>query len=449
MFLSFRFMFFIVVVYLVFFLIPAKGRYVYLTMVSALYLYSLSRYACLIAIAVAFYTGFAGFYLGKRKEQNKWIFMPLIAVLLLILFIFKWERGAAIPIGLSFYCFQSIAYLTDLYWGKIKNPLKMDEVFLSMLFFPKIVSGPIERVQYFSEVRERVEKLSLGERLCISRAVNYFLCGTFLKMGIADRCGILVDFVYDNIEVCDSILLLLNTIVYSVQIYCDFSGYILMAIGIGNLFGFHMTDNFKTPYLAQNITDFWKRWHITLSSFLKTYLYIPLGGNRRGRIGKWRNVMVVFLLCGLWHGIGLKYLVWGALHGIYSGIETIIKVKSRVFTFVLVTFAWIFFRASGLREALRYLKGIVFNGFSISKLQNMLEKSDFWGIEGIVLLISIITLLYLEILAYRKQKTVAEYLLDRPRQYRFMIYYLMIIYLFVFGIYGHGFMESSYIYMQF
>ncbi len=277
---------------------------------------------------------------------------------------------AAMPIGLSFYTFQAISYIADLYMGRLKEPERNPFKFaLYMMWFPKWMSGPIERAGAFFE---QIQAGCDAKRFDLDRFIrcmSYLIWGMFMKLVIADRLGVVVDSVYADMASCGFLTMMLASVLYTIQIYCDFAGYTNSMIGISGLFGIELTQNFMTPYLAQSTTEFWRRWHISLSNFLKDYIYIPLGGNRKGENRKMINTIVVFIACGLWHGAGVSFLVWGLLHGLFNICAGLCRKKGfrfaihgisgQVITFCLVSFAWIFFRAGSLGEAFRFIGGMI------------------------------------------------------------------------------------------
>ncbi len=274
-----------------------------------------------------------------------------------------------LPVGISFYTFQTLSYVIDVYRGKIKAERHFGYYALFVSFFPQLVAGPIERPeklipQLKADVKFRHEDLAAGLRIAV--------VGYFKKIVIADGVAAFVNSVYNNAAAANGLTVLLATVLFAVQIYCDFSGYSEIAIGVARMMGIRLSDNFDRPYTATSIKDFWRRWHMTLTSWFTDYVYIPLGGNRC-KLWRWCiNIMIVFLLSGLWHGAALTFVVWGGIHGVYQIIgkmKNLIvgklvakgKIKAvkenaftqcikRVVTFALVCFAWIFFRGNSLGD---------------------------------------------------------------------------------------------------
>jgi alginate O-acetyltransferase complex protein AlgI len=277
-----------------------------------------------------------------------------------------------LPVGISFYTFHSMSYSIDVY----RRILNVEKSFVRyaafVTFFPQLVAGPILRAHLFVPQLRRDNDLQwdnffIGVRLC--------LWGYFMKSVVADSLAPYVDAQFGNVAMATSLSLLIAVIFYAFQIYGDFFGYSLIAIGIAKIFGFDMNVNFDRPYFSQSFSEFWQRWHISLSSWLRDYLYIPLGGNRHGTASMYRNLMLTMLLGGLWHGASWNFVIWGALHGLYLVVQRLISKKwgildsrvpkpflscvSTLFVFGLTCLAWIFFRATSLEDALQIIRKIV------------------------------------------------------------------------------------------
>lgn len=281
--------------------------------------------------------------------------------------------GLVLPLGISFYIFQSLTYSIDIYQRKLQPTKDVVAYFAFMSFFPQLLSGPIGRASRL--IPQYEQKRTFQYELAISGCWQ-ILWGLFMKVCVADRLSVYVDAVYGNLALHNGTSVALAAILYSVQIYCDFAGYSLMAIGVGRLFGIRLDENFRQPYFATSIGDFWRRWHISLSSWFRDYVYIPLGGNRVGECRSYFNLFVTFLVSGLWHGAAWSFVLWGALHGVYQILEKARKkyipqfnvgqkIKDAtgvVVTFVLVTIAWIFFRLTDVSMAFEAV-GKIFTSF--------------------------------------------------------------------------------------
>ena len=285
-----------------------------------------------------------------------------------------WTLSVILPIGVSFYTFQSMAYVIDVYRGDMQPATRFRDYALAVAFFPQLVAGPIERIshllpQLLAQVRPPPERIQIGLTLMI--------LGFSKKVLIADLLAPEVDRIFASPDHMSSGLLLRGAYGFALQIYGDFSGYSDIARGVAELLGVRLIKNFEQPYLSQSITEFWRRWHISLSSWLRDYLYIPLGGNRYGAWTTYRNLMLTMLIGGLWHGANWTFVIWGGLHGAYLAIERMLgmgrertawagigafewanRIARMIITFHLVTLAWIFFRAPNIGAALAYLRGI-------------------------------------------------------------------------------------------
>lgn len=269
--------------------------------------------------------------------------------------------GRALPVGISFYTFQTMSYTLDVYYGRAKAERSLGQFALFVSYFPQLVAGPIERFTHLNEQLKKEQKL-LPEN--IQNGFRLMLYGFFVKMVIADNLSYTVSSVFNEPAKWVWYWNLTGVLSFGFQIYADFFGYSLIAQGAARLFGVQLMDNFNRPYLAENISAFWKRWHISLSTWFRDYVFIPLGGSRVNR-GKWvRNILLVFLLSGLWHGANYTFIVWGALHALYylaerfSPFRISSKWLSVLTTFLAVSFAWIFFRAADMKQARDVISGV-------------------------------------------------------------------------------------------
>ena len=309
----------------------------------------------LYIIAVSY---FAGLFCKTRLFFALFLIADLVPLLFFKYAPQDWRAHIIFPLGLSFFTFQSISYIADCYTNKItpeKNPLIV-ATFIS--FFPTISSGPIQRAPTLIPQLKIVHHF---DYYSATDGMKIFAWGLFKKLCVADRIALYVNYVYNNAFNQYGLALFFATILYSFQIYCDFSGYSDMAIGIARYLGFDVGKNFDHPYLSKSIGEFWRRWHISLSSWLRDYIYIPLGGSRVFLPRIYANLVITFLVSGIWHGAGWNFVVWGLIHGLYQCIGRVskpfwekIKVPNTIkifITFCLVTFAWIFFRTNSLEQA--------------------------------------------------------------------------------------------------
>ena len=273
-----------------------------------------------------------------------------------------------LPVGISFYTFQTMSYTIDIYRGSLKPSKSLLNFAIFVGFFPQLVAGPIVRAREF--LPQLKKKIAI-RRENIEVGLQIFVFGAFKKIIIADRLAFFVDEVFANPSLYDSATIWLGVVAYAIQIFCDFSGYSDMAIGIARILGLHLPKNFNMPYIAQNITEFWRRWHISLSSWLKDYLYIPLGGNRKGKFRTYVNLAITMLLGGLWHGASWNFVFWGAWHGVGLAVhkwlfstkdnkKTSFNFVSWAITTLFVLVGWVFFRADSTEKTLIMLKRMFF-----------------------------------------------------------------------------------------
>lgn len=318
------------------------------------------------ALALSYFGGLS-FCIGGGHKRIR--LFALVAASLAPLLFFKyspieWRRGIVFPLGLSFFTFQSISYIVDCYKNKIEAERNFITVAQFISFFPVISSGPIQRANNLIPQLKTTRQFEYNNA---TDGMKLFAWGILKKIYVADKIALYVNCVYESPADQHGLALLLATILYSFQIYCDFSGYSDMAIGAARILGFDVGRNFDHPYLSQSIGEFWRRWHISLSSWLKDYVYIPLGGSRVALPRIYLNLLITFLVSGIWHGSTWNFVIWGLLHGLYQcagrtskPLFEKIKLPSFIkifFTFCLVTFAWIFFRAKGLKEAFAVIQG--------------------------------------------------------------------------------------------
>ncbi|GHV00489.1 hypothetical protein FACS189483_10610 [Spirochaetia bacterium] len=283
--------------------------------------------------------------------------------------------GLILPVGISFYTFQAIGYIIDIYKKNSKHENNFITYALFISFFPQLIAGPIERS---SSLLCQFKKKHILITDNVTGGIRLILCGYFMKTVVADRLAVYVNSVYNNISYHNGSSLLLATFFFTFQIYCDFGGYSNIAIGCAKVMGFNLTTNFNRPYLAVSVIDFWRRWHISLSTWFKDYLYIPLGGNRCRKYRNYYNLLITFIISGIWHGANGTFIIWGFFNGILQIIEkTLTDFKNRFFsknknhykfivinrliTFILVSILWMFFRANNINDAFLIFKKILLN----------------------------------------------------------------------------------------
>ncbi|MEQ3654840.1 MAG: MBOAT family O-acyltransferase [Dokdonia sp.] len=359
-----------------------------------------------------------------------------------------------LPVGISFYTFQTMSYTIDVYRKKMAPTQDFIAFAAFVSFFPQLVAGPIERASHLLPQFFKERKLNYTQAVDGSRQI---LWGLFKKMVIADNCAPYVNYIFDNSDQLNGSTLLIGAVLFSFQIYGDFSGYSDIAIGTARLFGFDLRQNFATPYFSRDIAEFWRRWHISLSTWFRDYLYIPLGGSRVTKVKVIRNVCIVFLVSGFWHGANWTFIVWGGIHALLF-LPLLVSGKNRVNldpsirskgsnalrqwlsisgTFLLVTLAWIFFRADTLTAAIVYIQEI----FSSS----LLSIPVYEGMKSSLLIGGLILfLLIIEWRARSQKHALGQLELRWPKTSRYILYYIL-----VFLIYWFGGKDQPFIYFQF
>ncbi|GAA3571656.1 MBOAT family O-acyltransferase [Snuella lapsa] len=322
-----------------------------------------------------------------------------------------------LPVGISFYTFQTLSYTIDIYRKELKPTKDLVAFAAYVSFFPQLVAGPIERARHllpqFTEGRHFVFDFAKS-------GLHLILWGLFKKVVVADNCAFFVSLIFENPSGFSTLELLLGAVLFGFQIYGDFSGYSDMAIGMGRLFGFHLRTNFRFPYFSRNIAEFWRRWHVSLSTWFRDYVYIPLGGSRVSLYKQVRNVCIVFLVSGFWHGANWTFIVWGGIHALLfvplllfrntkkyqeSGFA-LRQLLPMIGTFLLVTLAWVFFRSNSIEAALIYLKTLfLFKAFDLDVFYNTPKYLLFSLISGF----SILIMLCMEFRAFKRQRDALEF----------------------------------------
>ena len=381
---------------------------------------------------------------------------------------FQFNRPAfdvLLPVGISFYTFQALGYTIDVYRGDIYAEKDFFRYALFVSFFPQLVAGPIERSK------------NLLKQLAVPKSFSYdnfreglllMLWGFFLKIVIADRLAILVDTVYGpDYQNFGGFVVIVATLFFAVQIYCDFGGYSSIAMGAAKMLGVDLMENFNTPYLSLSTAEFWRRWHISLSSWFRDYVYIPLGGNRKGQARKYLNLMITFGASGLWHGANWTFVVWGLLNGLYQIIGSLLMPLRRsfvrlfglnenslghralriLFTFGLITVSWVFFRASSISMALSMLRSCMYLRpwmlFDGSLFMLGLDRPNF-----ILALFSMALLLFADVMKYRGV-CLRRLILAQDGWCRALVLSFSISFILLFGIWGPAYDAASFIYFQF
>ena len=478
---SFNFVLFFPAVVAIYYIIPHRYRWL-LLLLASYYFYASWKpeYVILIVIStlIDYYAGIGMSRTAEQLVRQRWLLLSLFSNLGM-LFGFKYfdffsdalttalnqfnvfydvpTFELLLPVGISFYTFQSMSYSIDVYRGQKQAEHHLGIFALYVAFFPQLVAGPIERsirlLPQFSQKHEfDYERVTDG--------LKRMAWGFFKKLVIADRLAVFVDSVYANPTEFTGIPLILATYFFAFQIYCDFSGYSDIAIGAARVLGFDLMENFRQPYFSRSVREFWLRWHISLSSWFRDYLYIPLGGNR---VVKWRwyyNLMVVFLLSGLWHGANWTFLAWGGLHGFYllcyiwtrslrvklleaTGLGRYPRLRmlfAVIITFHLVTFAWIFFRANSISDAL-YIVTHLFAWNGLNYRQFSSYQFFQYELSIVALAIALMEMIHL----FQQWGSVRQLISQRPIWVRWAIYYTLIFLILIFGEFG----TKEFIYFQF
>ena len=400
---SIDFLIFFPVVCLCYYIIPLKARYLFLLVCSYFfYMCWNPKYAVLLFTSTAI-TWLSGILLaragtiseGKKSESARKLVVALSFVSnLAILLFFKYFNftvniltrvfagigitiqipalDVILPVGISFYTFQALSYTMDVYRGEIYAEKNFLKYALFVSFFPQLVAGPIERSKNLLKQINKVHRFDVEK---VRSGLLQMLYGFFQKVVVSEYMAIVVNNVYDNYTERSGFQLLLASICFAFQIYCDFGGYSNIAIGAARVMGFELMENFNAPYFSRSVAEFWRRWHISLSTWFRDYLYIPLGGNRKGKVRKWINCMIVFLVSGLWHGANWTFICWGAFHALlflplllmgrnrkYKDIvaenkylPSLKELGQIISTFILVMIGWVIFRAENIKEAYQYI----------------------------------------------------------------------------------------------
>lgn len=464
---SLHFLFFLPLVVALYYLLPHKFRWVLIFLASCYFYMAFVPKYILILFFIILIDYFSALAIDQAKGRNRlyWLVASLLSNILLLCF-FKYfnflnlnlqhiflffgkefhpvNLDIILPIGLSFHTFQSMSYTIEVYRGKQKAERHLGYFANYVLFFPQMVAGPIERYDSLgNELKREIKPVYRN----FSDGFRLILFGLFVKMAIADNIAPFVNEVYHEPLKYSSIQVLAAVFFFSFQIYADFYGYSTIALGCARLLGVTIMDNFKTPYLSRSISEFWSRWHISLSTWFRDYLYIPLGGNRV-KLPRWSfNILLVFMVSGLWHGANWTFVIWGALHGVMLLLEryfslifkfeikkqwSLLNILLTIKTFVLTSFIWIFFRAENFSNAGDVFAAI-FKGCTVSNFENSLY----------VPVVFILILMLSDLMLYNSR--VDRKLSTYQTPYRWMVYTLLLFCLLAFS----GTQKFAFIYFQF
>ena len=460
-----------------FYVVRDEYRICVLAVFSMGYVFYLNPGACAILLVVSaaiYFVGAISFFLKNRNNTISAV-VGLLGIISCIgcLILFKYSGMVArfpgipatvsslvLPMGFSYYIFQGIGFLADIKSGKLEKLPRPDEFLLYQSFFAKFTSGPIEKAGKFFAQKNAIMEARFWDENRLNRAASYMVYGYFLKLMVANRMAEYTDRIFINPGNHPTMAVIAACFMYTFQIYCDFAGYSMIAVGIAGLFGIELTQNFNAPYMASGMSDFWRRWHVSLSSWLRDYIYIPLGGNRKGKLRKYLNTVIVFVVCGLWHGNGLNYLLWGITHGFLSVADSILdavgvwktKVATwirRVLTFLSVSVAWIFFGSSSASASLRFMKYMILGSETYRDYQTEIEYIELAPIQIRIMVIAVLVVIIMDIISYYKKKVLPELILDLPLIGRLAILGIMFIIMVVYGVYGPSSDVTGFIYMNF
>ncbi|MBR5624920.1 MBOAT family protein [bacterium] len=398
-FFSFKFLAFLILTLLLFHLKPTRGARKWLLFAASLLFYVFLSGWCVVFLLI---TTAVAYFCALKNTKASCLAGVLLALFSLVFFkytpflynsvaglsgISSWSLKWLVPLGISFYTFRLVSYLTDVRRGELQAEGDFFYFFTYAAFFPLVICGPIQRAKDFLPALREPAGLTPDR---FDRGIRQILWGLIKKAAVADNLAVLVNNVFSGYESKSGFVFILAVFLYSLQIYCDFSGYSDMAIGVARLFGIDLKENFRVPYVSSTIKEFWSRWHISLSTWFRDYVYFPMGGGRCGKLRRSFNIMVTFLLSGLWHGANWTFIVWGALHGLGLVAEKLLfpakegpKSKAARFvwalcTALLVLFGWLFFRSESLGQAAYILS----NAFAGAGAPLVYFKAGFVSIMG-------------------------------------------------------------------
>lgn len=489
---SVAYLVFFPIVVLLYFILPRKLRNFWLLLASYFfYMNWNARYALLLfgSTLITYLCGLAIEQLRRRdlSRYMKWVLAISFILNLSILFLFKYSNffldnveqisslfghglhprrlDIVLPVGISFYIFQALGYTMDVYRGELKAEKNFLKYALFVSFFPQLVAGPIERSKNLLKQFEKEHTFDVDR---VRYGLLQIAWGIFMKVVIADQISLVVQNVYTNYLQFTGAEILFATILFALQIYCDFGGYSYIAIGSARVLGFTLMDNFKAPYLSCSVHDFWSRWHISLTSWFTDYLYIPLGGNRKGKGRKYINVMIVFLVSGLWHGADWTFVIWGGLNGLYMVLEeATADFRKRILekcgvdrkcfsyrffaglgTFLLVDFSWLFFCADDLKSAIGMLRQAKANPGMNRLFPAMLSTLGVDVQTAVVVMLAILALVLFDRMQ-RKNMDMLGLILKQGAAFRYVIYGVLLLTIMMFGVYGYEYAQTAFIYFQF
>ena len=467
---------FLPLVFIIYWLLPHKYRWILLFIASYYFYMSWNAKYVFLIFFTTFISYLAAILIEKYQHKKKLILSLSIIICIGILVFFKYLNfffeiineilnliniqnnkivlNILLPVGISFYTFQTLSYVIDVYRGNIKAEKHFGYYATFVSFFPQLVAGPIERPENLLPQLKKEKQFDYNNAILGLKIIAY---GFFKKIVVADNLAFYVDKVYNNLPYYQGFSLLLAAIFFSIEIYCDFSGYSDIAKGSAYLLNIELMDNFKAPYFSTNIKEFWSKWHISLSSWFKDYIYIPLGGNRCSKIKHYSNLFITFLISGLWHGANITFVIWGGLNGLLQIFEDIFNIKKIknvysplwfikvIITFTIMTLTWIFFRAQNINEAI-YVFNNMFIGIDNFKnyIVSGLYSFDVTPLNLIIhLIIYLVPLTIIDCLSVKYN--VIELINKKPTIVRYSLYFSLVIVVLLLHYVG----EVNFIYFQF
>lgn len=474
---SVEFLIFFPIVCLLYYILPHRFRYILILIAGLVFVAVKDPVSVIFLMVTTVITWIAGLLIGKMRENDVlvlsegilvgeelsgegsdkscceektrkakiWVATGLVAIFGILAYLkyvpYLWslfklgEIEVILPIGISFYTFQTATYLLDVYRGDCKVCRNFLKYAAFATFFPTILAGPIERAKNLIPQFEEEHKVDFSR---MKDGLQFMLWGYFLKMVIVSRLTILTDCVYGN-DSFAGLTVLVAVIFYSFQIYCDFAGYSYIAVGCAQICGFDIMRNFRQPYMAGSVADFWRRWHISLSTWFRDYLYIPLGGNRKGTFRKYLNVMIVFAVSGIWHGANVTFLIWGLLNGAYQVLggvrKTLFPGKNKssfmdklsiVGTFILISITWVFFSAPSFPDACERI-GRMFRGPYLSSLTDGTMFDLGLGVNNLLFMILALAILIIsDVLCEKRDCDITGLLVNVKWPVRLAVYWLLV-----------------------
>lgn len=492
---SYEFLIFFPIVVFIYFIFPIKYRYLWLLAASYFfYMNWNAKYALLLLFStlITYLSGLVMNQIRLTEKENKEKLLKLCVCVSFIinlglLFIFKYANfvlsifsaimnlagrsvnitmlDILLPVGISFYIFQALSYTMDVYRKNVETEKNFFRYALFVSFFPQLVAGPIERSKNLLVQLKIPQKFNFEN---MRNGLLLMLWGYFMKLVISDRIAVVVDCIYGAPQLYPGVYLIIATLLFGIQLYCDFAGYSTIAMGAAKVMGFQLMDNFNCPYFSRNTVEFWHRWHISLSTWFRDYLYIPLGGNQKGKIRKYLNILIVFFMSGAWHGAAISFITWGVLNGLYQIVGMICKpVRDRIncafnlnrkffshklfgmiTTFLLYDFSLIFFRADSFSIGVDIIKSMLSTcNWEVLTNDALFSLGLDWK-DFAVLFLALCILFIADLFKY-KGYVIRDFVFKQELWFRWVFYITSVVGILIFGMWGSGYDGGAFIYFQF